>query len=188
MNFLYMGKYKYRFHPIIEEIEKLPSHSKILELCFGDTEIAQFCKQHGYLWKGIDINEHFVKHAQQAGHEAIHADLSALEVLPKADLSLMIGSLYHFHPQAESMLNKMFSSSKVVVISEPVKNLSASKGLIGYLARRSANVGKGHEQFRYNESTLGSLLNDYCKKYNCSIVSKQTLGKDILVNLIKNGN
>jgi len=188
MNILYLGKYKQRFRPIIEEIEKLPPHSKILELCFGDVLIAEHCQQFGYHWKGIDINEHFVKHALKAGYEAYHEDVSKLEVIPKSDLCLMIGSLYHFHPNAESILTKMFNSSDVVMLSEPVLNLSSTKGLIGYFARRSANAGKGNEDFRYKESSLMEELNTYCSKFNCKIASVQSLGKDLLIKLIKNGN
>jgi len=188
MNVLYLGKYKQRFKPIIEEIEKLPPHSEILELCFGDVLIAEYCQRTNYHWKGIDLNEVFVKHAKKAGHEAYHDDLSTLEVLPTSNLCLMIGSLYHFHPNTESILTKMFNSSDAIILSEPVINLSASKGLIGYFARRNANAGKGPEVFRYNESSLMKLLSDYCVKFNCKIVSVKTLGKDLLIKLIKNGN
>jgi len=188
MNILYLGKYKERFRPIITEIDKLPPHSKILELCFGDVLIAEHCQRVGYHWKGIDINAHFVKHAKKAGHDASHEDLSMLEVIPKSDLCLMIGSLYHFYPNTESILTKMFNSSDVIILSEPVLNLSSSKGLIGYFARRSANAGKGNEEFRYKESSLMEELNAYCNKFDCKIASVQSLGKDLLIKLIKNGN
>lgn len=188
MNILYLGKYKQRFKSIVTELEKLPPHSKILELCFGDIYIAEYCQRKGHAWKGIDINEHFVKHAQKSGYEAYYQDLTAIEVLPKSDLCIMIGSLYHFHPNTETMLTKMLSASDTIVLSEPVSNLSSSKGLIGYLAKRAANTGKGHEEFRYNESSLLALLNTYCDKYNCKIVSSYHLGKDLMVKLTKNGN
>lgn len=188
MNILYLGKYKQRFKPVVEEIERLPAHSNVLELCFGDIFVGEFCKQKGYRWKGIDINEHFVENAKKSGLDAYHEDISSIEVLPKSDLCLIIGSFYHFHPNTEGLLTKMFDSSNTVLLSEPVINLSSSKGIIGYFARRSANAGKGNEGFRYNESSLLTFLNQYCSKFNCKIVSVKSLGKDILVKLIKNGN
>ena len=185
MNVLYFGKYKQRFTAVIEELKHLPENLKITELCFGDIYIAKYCKQIGYSWKGIDINLGFVNHAKKLGYDAYQEDLTSLKNLPKSDLCIMIGSLYHFHPDTEGMLSKMFDAADTVILSEPVSNLSDRNGLVGYLARRSANAGKGHEKFRYNESSLLATLNSYCDKFNCKIISSRFLGKDLLVKLQK---
>jgi ubiquinone/menaquinone biosynthesis C-methylase UbiE len=65
MNVLYLGKYKQRFAPIIDQIKMLPENSKILELCFGDIVIADHCKKNRLEWIGMDINESFVRQAQK---------------------------------------------------------------------------------------------------------------------------
>lgn len=188
MNILYLGRYKQRFKPIIEEVKKLPKDSTVLELCFADTWIAEYCRNAGYSWKGIDINEHFVKKALNAGFDARLGDLAALESFQKSDLCIMVGSLYHFHPNTEALLSKMFQSANSIIISEPISNLSAAGGIVGYFAKKSADAGKGHEEFRYTESTLLALLNSYCEKFNCKIVSLHHLGKDLMVKLTKNEN
>jgi hypothetical protein len=187
MNFLYLGKYKKRFEPIIDQIKGLPPHSSILELCFGDIQIADFCKKSGYRWKGLDVNENFVNAAQKRGFDAVVQDLTSKENLPAADVCIMIGSLYHFHPNTSEIIAKMLTSARVVIVSEPVLNLSSQKGVIGYLARRAANAGKGHEEFRYNKLTLMDTLRQHSEALNYRIAEVLSYGKDLIVKLEKNG-
>ena len=188
MNILYRGKYKARFTQVINQINTLPVNSQVLELCFGDTYIADFCKKAGYKWKGIDLNKHFVKQAQKLGYEAYFEDLATLETLPKATVCIMIGSLYHFHPDTFSIVSKMCKASDLVVISEPVSNLSNSDGLVGFLARRAASVGKGNEEFRYNASSFLAIIKECSAALDFNIVSTQHYGKDIIIKLKKNGS
>jgi hypothetical protein len=188
MNILYLGHYKKRFNQVIEQIKDLPSNSQILELCFGDIYIAEYSKRNGYRWKGIDLNQHFVKQAQKLGYEAYKDDLTSLKNLPKADVCIMIGSLYHFHPNTFSILRKMLEASDTIVISEPVENLSSKKGIIGFLAQRAANAGKRNEVFRYNATTLNSFLKENCDLLIYHIAFSQRHRKDLLIKLIKNGS
>lgn len=186
MNILYLGRYKRRFRPVIQQINNLPQNSSMLELCFGDVYIAQFCRQAGYRWKGLDVNNNFVKTAQRMGFDAYYEDLAKLEVFPKADVCIMMGSLYHFHPDTGSMLKKMFNASRMVVISEPVSNLSSQTGLIGFLAKRSANAGKGHEPFRYNKQTFIAMIEKNGGVLGYHVTAVKDHGKDIIVKLQKN--
>ena len=78
MDILYVGKYKQRFIPIINQIKLLPVNSQILELCFGDIAIADFCKKNRYNWIGLDINKSFVEHAQKKVHFANVENLIAV--------------------------------------------------------------------------------------------------------------
>src|SRR5688572_23674838 len=156
MNVLYSGGYKERFNLVIEQIKDLPPNSQILELCFGDTYIAEFCEKNGYRWVGFDLNRHFVEQAQHYGFSAQCIDLTVCTNLPKADVCIMMGSLYHFHPRSLSILTKMSVASNTIIISEPVSNLSSNKGIIGYFAKRAASVGKGNEMFRYDLISLSA--------------------------------
>ena len=187
MNFLYFGRYKKRFAPVIDQIKDLPVNSRILELCFGDTYIAEYCKLTGFKWTGIDLNESFVAHARKSGYEAHFGDLTMVESLPMSDVCIMMGSLYHFHLQAPSMLMKMLKTSNALIVSEPVLNLSSSKGLAGFLAKRAASVGKGNEVFRYNRSSLMAMLEENADPLNYHIASVKDHGKDLVIKLIKNG-
>ena len=188
MNLLYLGKYRSRFTQVIEQIKNLPPNSKILELCFGDTYIAAYSKNAGYKWNGIDLNKHFVKQAQKMGYDADYKDLVSLEALPKADACVMVGSFYHFQSDAFSILKKMFSASGLVVISEPVSNLSSKGGLVGFIAKRAANAGNGNEEFRYNEKSFLSMLKENSAPLSYTISSVKRFDKDLIVKLIKNGN
>ena len=188
MNLLYLGKYKERFEPVIGYLKTLPAGSRVLELCFGDIYVADFCKRRGHAWTGLDINVDFIKTATRMGFDAREADVTNVKALPSADVSVMMGSLYHFHPETGTILARMFDASPTVVISEPVSNLSAQGGLIGLLARKGANAGKGHETFRYDRTSFLAMLEAHQKRIGYRIADTRDHGKDLIVKLEKNEN
>lgn len=183
MTILYGGKYKQRFQPIVNEVQKLPPHSKVLELCFGDTFIAAACKKAGYSWSGLDVNSEFVRQAQKLGFDAQFGDMLKLSTLPKADLCVMMGSFYHFHKQATEILVKMLEAAPVILFSEPVSNLSSKKGLLGFIAKRAANAGNGDEAFRYNRDTFLKLLNDASQSLKFKIEEITQSNRDIIIKI-----
>jgi hypothetical protein len=186
MNLLYLGKYKQRFKAVIQQLSAFRPGSVVLELCFGDIYVAEFCRNNGFQWHGLDVNDHFIKQAQRRGFDAQKADLQSLEVYPRADVCVMMGSLYHFHPHTSGVLKKMLQASDIVVISEPVLNLSSEKGLIGFFAKRAANAGKGHETFRYNARSFLTMLESNSHELSYTINTIEYQGKDIIVKLTKN--
>lgn len=157
MNVLYAGRYRERFAPIVNHIHQTKVQS-VLELCFGDVMIADYCRRNGIQWTGIDLNHSFVALAQRNHFNAIEGDITQGTVFPEADLCIMAGSLYHFHLQIGTVFRKVFRACPRFLVSEPVKNLSCSGGLLGYVSRRSANAGKGNEAFRYNPTSLQKML------------------------------
>ena len=185
MNLLYMGRYKKRFRPVTEHLKNLQPGACVLELCFGDIYVADFCKRSGYRWTGLDINADFVKSARRMGFDARQADLAQGEALPKADVSVMIGSLYHFHSEARAILARMFDASRTVILSEPVSNLSTRDGLIGLLAKKGASVGKGDEIFRYDRGSFIAMLEQYKELIGYRIADTRDQGKDLIVKLQK---
>jgi len=187
MNILYTSGYKQRFEKVIGIIDHYKLKS-VLELCFGDIYIAEYCKINDIEWTGIDLNQEFVDQAKRKGFNAKAADLLSMDILPKADACVIIGSLYHFHNNAHFVLSKMLKASDKIIISEPVKNLSDQNNLLGRIARRSANAGKGNEQFRYNESTLQQLLEEESKKLNFSFKIVDSYKKDSIITIEKNGS
>lgn len=187
MQLLYLGRYKHRFAVVIDQLKAIPPGSQILELCFGDIYIAEYCKSMALSWRGFDINGLFVRAARRKGFDAGIADLDNLASFPEADVIIMMGSLYHFHPDEGAMLEKMFRSAHTVIISEPVSNLSTAGGLIGYIAKRAANAGKGNEVYRFQTSTFMAFLEEKRHQIGYRITSVNHLGKDIIVKLEKNG-
>ena len=182
MNVIYGGSYRARFELITRFVAN-NKISSVLELCFGDIIIAEYCKQRNINWKGIDINPGFTEYAKKKGYDATCQDVLLVNSFHKSDICIMAGSLYHFKDHLDDILKKVFEASPLFLISEPVKNLSSRKGLIGYIARHSANIGKGAEEFRFNKQTFEEMLSQYSKKFNFEY---QTLGhfkKDIVVVL-----
>jgi len=181
MNLIYLGKYKRRF----ERINNLIGYKtkSVIELCFGDTYIAEYCKKKGIHWTGYDLNENFVEHAQKSGFNAFQKNISTTDEFLKCDTYIIIGSLYQFKDRGSDLIRQMIGSAKQVIISEPVKNLSAAKGVIGYIARKSANAGNGHEEFRYTEQSFIEMMDKLNVPYR--IISSD---KDILIEIHNDRN
>ena len=181
MNFLYAFHYRRRFQNIINLID--PHDSIILELCFGDIFIAEFCRKTSRAWMGYDLNESFVRNALKKGFKAFQSDIEKLEKLPDCDLCIMIGSLYHFYPDVKDLFKKIRNCSKRFILSEPVKNLTHKKGVVQLLSRLLTNAGKGEESFRFNESSLIETIEKLKieLKYQYRIISNQ---KDMILEMI----
>lgn len=155
MNALYGGKYRQRFRDVIAVLG--PDVRSVCDLCFGDTVVADWCRDHGIAWTGVDLNPVFCATAVQRGHHALQGSLFAVD-LPAADVYIMSGSLYHFHDRLPELFDRIWAKTTRLVVSEPVRNLSSQPGLIGWWARRSANAGDGHAEFRFTEATLLDAL------------------------------
>ncbi|MBF0611804.1 MAG: class I SAM-dependent methyltransferase [Magnetococcales bacterium] len=178
MSLLYHGQYEQRFMRIAHLLQE--NDKNVLELCFGDVVIANYCRNSQRNWTGMDINPAFVANARNQGFNAMVVDLALVDTLPKVDVCIMMGSLYHFHDQLERLFSLMCQAAPKIILTEPIRNLSQRNDLLGWLARRSANVGKGDEAFRFNrESLLGALqtVGD-CFSYSHTIISE---GRDMVV-------
>jgi len=118
---------------------------------------------------------------QIGGYNAMNKDIILMDKLPKNDVCIMAGSLYHFIDNIELILEKMLKSSRKVIISEPIKNLSNNK-YIGFFAKKSANAGNGEENFRFTENSFLSTLDKYKKSlsFKYEVIKKD---RDILVVL-----
>lgn len=176
MSLLYFGRYRRRFEKITQLLDL--GDKEVVEFCFGDVYVASYCKVNGKVWTGYDLNDNFVKYACSLSYNAHQKDITDFESFPKCDVSIIIGSLYHFGDNASNMIKKMISSSKKVIISEPIINLSSREDVVGLIARKSTNTGKGHQEFRFNESSFLKMLNDL--NVNYKVIS---IDKDILVVL-----
>lgn len=184
MQLLYKGAYMKRFTDVFGYIN---SKKSLTELCFGDTIIAGLCKKNDIKWVGIDINREFVNRALKQGHEAIHADIGSLGKLPDAEICLIMGSLYHFMDKLEPLFSKIFESSDKIIISEPISNLSQNNGIIGKLAKRSADVNGNKFINRFNKVTLLSSLDKLNSRLGLKYKILKEAGKDIIILIEKRG-
>jgi hypothetical protein len=155
MGFLYRGGYRVRYERALEVIGA--NVTSVCDVCFADTIIATWCREHGVRWTGIDINPVFCREARALGFDVIEGDLLAVE-LPRADVFVMGASLYHFHDQVPRLLDRVFARTDRFIISEPVRNLADAGGALGRVASRMTNPGTGHPAFHYNEQTLLAAL------------------------------
>jgi hypothetical protein len=179
MNLLYGFGYRRRFMPIVDNIG--PDVNSVIELCFGDILIAEWCSQRNIDWTGIDVNRHFCEHARKQGLNAIEGDIMSME-LPQADLYIIAGSLYHFHSQIELFFDRVSEKTSRLILSEPVHNLSSSNSIIGRLAQKLANPGTGPAAFRFNEESLLDLLEAEKRRRQCTyrVISK---GRDLVAEV-----
>ena len=181
MNLLYGLKYKKRFDNIIKLLNE--NDKRILELCFGDIYIAEYAKKSDKEWKGYDINEKFIEYASKKGFNAINKNIFEIDKLDNNDVVIIVGSLYHFNERIDILLEKMLNSTKKVIISEPIKNLSNSK-YMGFIAKKSANAGHGEESFRFTKESFLQTLDKFKNKlsFEYEVISED---RDILVVLTR---
>jgi len=157
MNALYSGRYRQRSDRICDVLGA--DVRSVCDLCFGDTMIADWCRDGGVRWIGFDINSGFCKRARRLGFDAREGDVLEVE-LPRAEAYVMAGSLYHFHRRIPELFDRIFDRTRRFVLSEPVRNLSTSAGPLGRLARRSADPGTGDARFRFDEGALLDTLRE----------------------------
>jgi hypothetical protein len=130
------------------------SDRRVLELCFGDTVLAEFCRDHGRSWTGIDRSDSFVSRASRKGFHAVRGNILEMERLPESDVCIMIGSMYHFSERLDTLFRLMLQSAGKVIVSEPVVNLAQRGGAVGYLAKRLTGAGDGPERYRFSMDSL----------------------------------
>ena len=181
MQLLYKGQYQNRYVKLIPLLKA----KNVTELCFGDIVIADFCKKNNIHWIGYDVNGPFVKNAVKNNFNAHQMDILKSKKFETADICLIIGSLYHFHLSLEILLQKMFDCAPILLISEPIKNLSQSKGIIGKLAKGASDVNNQAQNFRFNELTLTNVLTELSIKLNFKIEVIEKFNKDIIIRLSK---
>jgi hypothetical protein len=180
MNLLYLGRYRQRFRDITNILEQKDKH--VVELCFGDIFIAEYCEKSGRSWVGYDINDTFVNFALKHGHNAVCTDILSLQSLPDADVLIFAGSLYHFNQNMHKIWKLMTSCASKIILSEPIKNITSIKNIVGQIGARASSVRGAAEAFRFEHDSFIELLECYQETYNFTyeIVSEK---KDILIIL-----
>lgn len=181
MSILYKGRYYKRYTAVCKLIEG----KKVTELCFGDTVIASYCRKNGIEWTGYDINPNFIKRAAAKGFHVIPGNIKAMKSFASADVCVICGSLYHFHKELPALFEKMLAAAPLILLSEPVSNLSDSKGIIGKLAKASANVNGQQQGFRYNEVTLTAALDKLKQQFNFTYSIEGRVAKDLIIRIRK---
>ncbi|EKD28474.1 MAG: hypothetical protein ACD_79C00289G0002 [uncultured bacterium] len=166
LNILYFGKYYSKFKDIISLFEK--DTKCVVELCFGDILIADYCRQNKIEWIGYDTNESFVKHATIKLFNAVKLDIMQISCFPEVDVCIISAALYHFYDNLEILFKKMLLCAPLIIISEPVNNICSYNRLTQYIAGKCSNAGYGDEFFRFNEKSLIENIETLKKTFNFS--------------------
>ena len=183
MNMIYLGKYNQRFR-IVTNLLNLKKDKTIVELCFGDTLIANWCRLNNLVWVGFDINDEFIKNARSKGFNAQYKDILKFEDLPKSDVVILMGSLYQFNKRLNDLISSIMKSTNKFIVSEPIINLASKNNIIGYFAKRLTKVGKGNEIFRYDYDSLHHALKNACSdKFKISEIKRTK--KDLILVIQK---
>ncbi len=90
-------------------------------------------------------------------------DMRRNEPLPHADYVIMQASLYHFLPDARSIVERMLEAANIqVIIAEPIRNLASSDNrLVALAAKYLTNPGSGAQPSRFTEASLDRLFEFY---------------------------
>lgn len=181
MQLLYKGKYEQRFEKIIPLIKG----NSVTELCFGDTYIAEYCKAKNIQWKGIDLNPVFIEKAKEKGFDVMKGELKKMDSFPKAETFLMMGSLYHFHADLGTLLDKILQATSFLIISEPIDNIAGKKGFISKLAGKISAFEGENQDFRFDKNSLLQSLESLSLKLNFTFKVMEEGKKDWLILIEK---
>jgi len=141
--------------------ELIPNDVSVLDLCCGPGILySRYLREKSVVYLGIDFNERFVRRVIDAGALGQVRDLRSDEPLPQADYVLMQASLYHFLPDPLTIFERMLKAAKkAVIISEPIRNLAASRlRILRYLGAALSNPGSGSQPNRFDEKSLDEFV------------------------------
>ena len=161
MRLLYGRWYNERFQSLAQVIEE---GSSVLDVCCGPgTLFHRYLKAKGVDYIGLDINQHFIHRVRAGGATGIIWDLKENRPLPRAQYVLIQSSLYHFLPDASSVVQRMIlAAEKQVLIAEPIRNMADSRARsLAFLSRKLTNPGTGDQPSRFNETRLDALMEQY---------------------------
>src|SRR3989449_44419 len=157
--------------------------SHILELCCGDLALYRHLLRRGLArsYLGLEQSPAMLRLARRRGVDVRAFDVRAAGELPAADAVIMQASLYQFHDIADTLLPRLWTAARrLLVIAEPVRNLSQSRyGAAHWAARILTRTDDRVHIFRYTEATLLELY-QRCK-IPVSRLDRTPGGREIVV-------
>lgn len=112
----------------------------VIDLCAGDGEVRRHLPP-SVRYLAVDANATFVRSLWAQHVEARLVDVRT-EAIPRGDVVMMLGSLYHFVPEQVAMVERMKAAAgRLAIVVEPAVNLSSGSGLLGRWSRRLTDSG-----------------------------------------------
>jgi SAM-dependent methyltransferase len=158
MRLLYRRHYHRRLEAAAEWVEDGDS---VLDLCCGPpTLYTRHLRRKSVGYCGLDVNPVFIDAIRRAGADGRVCDLRNEAFTERADVVVMLASLYHFLPEPAEVLKRMFAAArKRVILSEPVHNVSTdAPAVFKALARRLTDPGTGAPEHRFDRTSLDDVL------------------------------
>tara|TARA_B100000519_G_scaffold124391_1_gene107469 strand:- start:697 stop:1320 length:624 start_codon:yes stop_codon:yes gene_type:complete len=164
----------------------IPPGDTVLDVCSGDCNLYHLAVKGRNQYTGVDLNISRLK----KNKNIYQKQLDIIEdSLPEADIIILQGSLYQFHPNQKMIIDKLLSNAKKkVIISEPIINIANSENsFIAYIAKYAVNPGTGHKTKRFTRQSLDHFFQTY---YNKIIESRFLIagGRDLVYILNKDKN
>lgn len=158
MVLLYRRSYRRKYAMVAELIEP---GSSVVDLCCGDCAIEPMLAAKDCRYVGLDSSESFVKAGKKRGLNVSLWNGPSAD-FPSADVICMQSSLYQFMPDEKKLVERMISKSgRMVIITEPVKNLADSRNpIIRKVARWVTPTSTVQPQKRHTLASIQALVRD----------------------------
>jgi len=155
MRGLYGAKLDERYR-VVDRL--VPDGARVVELCCGCGYLYEHYLRHRRIeYLGLDLLPRMTGRLRRLGADVEVTDVGQ-SALPQADFLLMLGSLYHFHPNEACILRKMAQSGTGIVL-EPMQNLSQSNNpIIRLLARSMSFIAGTSSDYRLTPQRMDEAL------------------------------
>ena len=140
-----------------EIVSRIHKGETVLELCCGDGTLGEQIVAAGGMWRGMDASGALVGIAKRRGLDAAQKNVE-VEEWGTADVIVLIASLYQF-PNPEGLIKRMKTAAKrLVLIAEPVNNLTPLEGGARRVAGMVVDAGFGPRPERFNEERVRGIF------------------------------
>ena len=163
MRLLYGPHFDTRYRALADAI---PAGASVVDVCAGDCYLyLKYLRSKSVEYLGLDLSPQMVRWAQQHGVTARHFDVWK-DDLPAGDVVVMQASLYQFLPRADAIVRKLLAAARrIVIISEPIRNVSASSNpLLSIVGRRltvPASASPAYTGRRFDQQSLTELFHAF---------------------------
>jgi len=159
MRLLYGKTYEDRYRIVAD---MLPSECVVTDLCCGDGFIyTKFLEKKDINYTGVDLFPQMMKILKKkSGCKTITGNILNLD-FDKCDYCIMVGSLYHFHPQEDVVLNKMADTGRYGLILESVERPPKFKRkniILRLLAEKIGYIRNSAYHYRQNSERLDYII------------------------------
>lgn len=168
--------------------DRIGEPDDILEVCCGHLGLYRHLARRGLVrsYVGLEQSPAMLRLARRRGVDVRAFDVRAGGALPAAGTVIMQASLYQFHDLADTLLPRLWAAARrLLVIAEPVRNLSQSRfGIARWAARELTRTSDCRiHTFRYIEATLLELYR------RCGVpvsrLDRTPGGREIVVSSLK---